>query len=58
MHGDRAAGDTNQLKLPPELVAELQRRGTGPKIDMQMGDHWKPSILSRIVALFSGKQGR
>jgi hypothetical protein len=58
MHGDRAVGDTTQLELPPDLVAELQRRGTAPKIDMQMGDHWKPSLLSRIFSIFSGKQGR
>jgi hypothetical protein len=55
MHGDRAVGDTNQLQLPPELVAELQRRGTAPKVELQMDHHWKPSLLSRIFSIFSGK---
>lgn len=52
MHGDRAASDTHKLELPADLVAELQSRGTAPKLDMQM-DHWKPSLLDRLFALFS-----
>jgi hypothetical protein len=52
MHGDRAAGDSHKFELPAELVSELQRRGTAPKVDMQM-DHWKPSLLDRLFALFS-----
>jgi hypothetical protein len=55
MHGDRAVGETSQLQLPPDLVAELQRRGTAPKVELQMDHHWKPSLLSRIFSIFSGK---
>jgi hypothetical protein len=55
MHGDRAPGDTQKLELPPDLIAELQRRGSGPKVDMQM-DHWKPSLLSRMLEMFSGRR--
>jgi hypothetical protein len=55
MHGDRALGDTQKLQLPPDLVAELRRQGTGPKVELQM-EHWKPSLLGRFFALFSGKR--
>lgn len=55
MHGDRTAGDSHKFELPQELVAELQARGPAPKVDMQM-DHWRPSLLSRLVDLFSGKR--
>jgi hypothetical protein len=55
MHGDRALNDTHKFELPPDLVQELQRRGTAPKVDMQM-DHWKPSLLGRFLALFSSKR--
>ena len=58
MHGDRTVGDTHKFELPPDLLAELERRGTAPKVDMQMGDHWKPSLLSRFFALFSGNRAR
>lgn len=55
MHGDRALNDTHKLELPPDLVQELQRRGTAPKVDMHV-EHWKPSLLGRFFALFSGKR--
>jgi hypothetical protein len=58
MHGDRTVSDSNQLQLPPDLVAELQRRGTAPKVELQMGEHWRPSLLSRIFSLFSTKRSR
>jgi hypothetical protein len=56
MHGDRVSADTHKFELPPDLIAELQRRGTTPKVDMNM-DHWKPSLIDRFFALF-GKRPR
>jgi hypothetical protein len=57
MHGDRIGADSQKFELPPELVAELQRSGPAKKIDMNM-DHWKPSLVDRFFALFSGRKSR
>ena len=40
-----------RLTLPPDLLSELQRRGTKPRTDMHV-EGWKPSLLGRILSLF------
>ena len=57
MHAEPALADNSKLNLPPELVAELQRRGLEPRNDFTV-EGWKPSLLGRIMELFSGRRGR
>lgn len=55
MLGERALPDTTRLRLPPDLLSELQRRGPAPKDDMRV-EGWKPSLLSRVLAFLTGKR--
>jgi hypothetical protein len=56
MLGSRALSDTSkQLRLPADLLAEVQRRGPVRKDDLRV-EGWKPSILRRLLALFSRKR--
>jgi hypothetical protein len=59
MLGDRAltSDTTTKLRLPADLLAELQRRGPTPKGDFRV-DGWKPSFFRRIFELFAGKPAR
>ena len=46
-----------RLQLPADLVSELKRRGPAPRTDMKV-EGWKPSLLGRLVELFTGhRQG-
>ena len=50
MQAERAVAEP-RLSLPPDLLSELQRRGTKPRTDMHV-EGWKPSLLGRILGLF------
>ncbi len=54
MQAERAVAEP-RLQLPPDLLSELQRRGTQPRPDMRV-EGWKPSLLGRILGLFAGKR--
>jgi hypothetical protein len=55
MQAERAVNEP-RLQLPPDLLSELQRRGTKPRTDMRV-EGWKPSLLRRILGIFGAKQG-
>jgi hypothetical protein len=55
MQAERAALNEPRLQLPPDLLSELQRRGTKPRTDMRV-EGWKPSLLRRIFGIFGAKQ--
>lgn len=55
MHSDSTMNDLPKLELPEDLVAELQRRGSAPKVDMRM-DAWNETFLGKIASIFSGKK--
>jgi len=44
-----------QLKLPPDLLTEVTRRGSA-KTDFRV-EGWKPSLLGRLVAKLTGVKG-
>jgi hypothetical protein len=54
MQAERAAVNEPRLQLPPDLLSELQRRGTKPRTDMRV-EGWKPSLLRRIFGIFGAK---
>jgi hypothetical protein len=58
MLGNRALSDTtSKLRLPADLLAELQRRGPSAKSDLRV-EGWKPSFFGRFLNLFAGKRAR
>lgn len=57
MLGERTLADTSKLRLPAELLAELQRRGPGPKDDFRVAG-WKPSLFGRFLGLFGARRAR
>lgn len=57
MLGNRALSDTSKFRLPEDLLAELQRRGSSLKNDFRV-DGWKPSLIGRFMELFAGKRRR
>jgi hypothetical protein len=54
---DRALTDNSKLQLPADLLSELQRRGPSHREDWKV-DGWKPSLLARLLALFTGRRSR
>ncbi len=48
--------DEPRLQLPADLLSELKRHGASPRTDMQV-EGWKPSLLGRLVELFTGRSG-
>jgi hypothetical protein len=57
MLADRAMTDNSRLQLPADLLSELQRRGPAPRDDWKV-DGWKPSLLTRLLSLFTGRRAR
>jgi hypothetical protein len=58
MLGNRALTETTtKLRLPADLLAELQRRGPRPNGDLHVPG-WKPSFFNRLLDLLSGKRAR
>jgi hypothetical protein len=51
MLGERALSDTHKLRLPADLLAELQRQGPRPKNDFRVHG-WKPSLFARLLSWF------
>jgi len=43
-----------KMHLPADLLSELKRRGAAPRTDMHV-EGWKPSLLGRLVELFTGR---
>ncbi len=57
MHAEPATVEVPQLKLPPDLLTEVKRRGS-TKTDFRV-EGWKPSLFGRLVdKLVGGKDGR
>jgi hypothetical protein len=57
MHAEPATVEVPQLKLPPDLLTEVKRRGS-TKTDFRV-EGWKPSLFGRLVdKLVGGKGGR
>jgi hypothetical protein len=58
MHADRTMPE-QKLDLPPDLVAELKRRGSTQKVDMGVeGLKQAPSFFGRIIEMFTGRRSR
>lgn len=59
MLGNRAvlSETTTKLRLPADLLAELQRRGSRPDGDLHVPG-WKPSFFHRLLDFLSGKRAR
>lgn len=57
MLADSALTDNSKLRLPADLISELQRRGPVPKTDLRV-EGWKPSFFGRLLALLTGKRAR
>jgi len=55
MHAEPATVEVPQLKLPPDLLTEVTRRGSA-KTDFRV-EGWKPSLLGRLVAKLTGVKG-
>jgi len=55
MHADQATAEVPVLKLPPDLVTELNRHGTGKKKreDFRV-EGWRPSLFGRLVEKLVG----
>ena len=51
MQAEDATMESQQLKLPPELLAELSRPAAPRQTDFRV-DGWKPSLLERLARLF------
>jgi hypothetical protein len=51
MYADDATIEAQQLQLPPDLLSEVSRRGSGRHADFGV-DAWKPSLLERLARLF------
>jgi hypothetical protein len=49
-HADNPTFESKQLKLPPDLLAEVSRRAAR-NTDFRV-DGWKPSLLERLAKLF------
>jgi hypothetical protein len=56
MLADRAMADTSKLQLPADLLAELQRRGPTPKVDMRVDGLKTRSFLTRLLELVTGRR--
>ena len=56
MQADHAL-DEPRLQLPADLLSELQRRGTAPRIDMHV-EGWRPSLLGKLIELLTGRRSR
>ncbi len=56
MQGNHAFEEP-RLQLPADLLSELKRRGPTPRTDMQV-EGWKPSLLGRLVELFTGRRAQ
>ncbi|HTV50957.1 MAG TPA: hypothetical protein VME21_07195 [Steroidobacteraceae bacterium] len=54
MQAERAVAEP-KFQLPPDLVAELQRRGAQPRTELHV-EGWKPSLIRRLFGLFGAKQ--
>ena len=50
MQAEEITVEAPQLKLPPELLAEVSRRNAGRRSDYGV-DAWKPSFLERLAKL-------
>jgi hypothetical protein len=50
MYPKDATVDVPQLKLPPDLLAEVSRRGKARQTDFRV-DGWRPSLLERLARL-------
>lgn len=57
MPPEHAVAESSKLQLPPDLVAELDRRGPAPRTDMRV-EGWKPSLVARFFELLGGKRSR
>ncbi len=57
MSAEPALAETSKLKLPPELLAELQRQGPVVRNDLTV-EGWKPSLLGRLVEWLTGRRMR
>ena len=51
MTADDASLESPQLKLPAELLAEVNRRAAAQKTDFRV-EGWRPTLLERIARLF------
>ena len=59
MHADPATAEVPVLKLPPDLVTELNRQGTGKrKRDDLRVEGWKPSLFGRMVEKLVGPKDK
>jgi hypothetical protein len=57
MHAEPATVEVPQLKLPADLLTEVNRRGSA-KTDFRV-EGWKPSLFGRLVEkLVGGKSPR
>lgn len=56
MHAEPATVEVPQLKLPPDLLNEVTRRGSA-KTDFRV-EGWKPSLFGRLVAKLTGGGSR
>lgn len=50
MQSEEITVEAPQLQLPPELLAEVNRRNAGGKTDYRV-DAWKPSLLERLAKM-------
>jgi len=50
MQSEEITVEAPQLKLPPELLAEVSRRNAGRNTDYRV-DAWKPSLLERLARM-------
>jgi hypothetical protein len=47
--------DTHKLVLPPELLAEVQRRGLRPRSDLHV-EQLRPPLLQRVLAALTRRR--
>jgi len=50
-HAEDSTLEAPQLQLPPELLAEVNRRAPARQSDFKV-DGWKPSLIERLTSLF------
>jgi hypothetical protein len=50
MTNEEITTEAPQLKLPPDLLAELSRRTSKPQTDFRV-DGWKPSLFERVARM-------
>jgi hypothetical protein len=59
MHADPATVEVPVLKLPPDLVTEVNRHSSGKnKRDEFRVEGWKPSIFGRLVEKLVGPKDK